>query len=314
MVWRTIDPLVLALLAGLAALSGVLGTYALMLVRQVRALSKDREERRSALAHTSKLLIDKNMELFDQNLKQQRELESKEDFIGILSHQLRTPATEVRWGLDALASEMAKHHRSGAELEYFNKLQQSAEHMVKLIDNLVRLMSLDQEAARHNPTAFEPDPVIRAIAEEIAKRFQNKHISLTLVLEAQGAISSITQGSLELVVENLVENAYDYTPEGGTVTVTTAKDAATFTCTISDTGVGIPKEKAATMFLKFQRSETAQRMNASGMGLGLYLVKNIVDRHAGTITFESTEGKGSTFRFVLPLRRVRADSLKVEAA
>lgn len=303
----------LALIIALAAAALGAGALALWLGRQVRMLRREEAERRAALARTSKLLIDKNMELFDQNLRQQRELESKEDFIGIVSHQLRTPATEVRWGIDALGGEMEKRRHAPRELEYFHKLERSAERMVRLIDSLVRLMSVERDYARQpTETAYEPDAVIRTVAEELARRFADKRISLTLVLEAPGPLTSITQASLELVVENLVENAYDYTPAGGRVTVATEHAAGGgFACTVSDTGVGIPKERAALLFHKFERADDA-RMNESGMGLGLYLVKNIIERHGGAITVESEVGKGASFRFTLPAKRPARESLKVE--
>ena len=291
----------LALITGLAAIAALVLARAKELAQEVWGLARDKDERRAALARTSKLLIDKNMELFDQNVRQQQEIESKEDFISIVSHQLRTPATEVRWGLDALGSEMERHHRGGRELEYFQKLEHSAEHMVRLIDSLVRLMSLDEQFLRPVTTPFEPDRVVRAAAEELARRFADKHINLTLVLGAPGEVESIDESSLGLLVENLVENAYDYTPREGTVTVTTMRDSAgRFSCVVSDTGVGIPEEKRRTIFVKFQRGEAGTHMNAGGMGLGLYLVKNIVERHGGTVSFESVEGKGSSFRFTLP--------------
>ncbi|MDE1945163.1 MAG: hypothetical protein KGI03_02705, partial [Patescibacteria group bacterium] len=91
-----------ALLAGLAAAGALLALALRSLRRETAALRAERAERKAALAKTSKLLIDKNMELFDQNVAQQEEIARKEDFIEILSHQLRTPATEVRWGLGAL--------------------------------------------------------------------------------------------------------------------------------------------------------------------------------------------------------------------
>ncbi len=291
---------VLLLITGLASVAALAFARVQVLDREVRALTREREERRAALARTSKLLIDKNMELFDQNLRQQQEIESKEDFISIVSHQLRTPATEVKWGLEALAGEMKRLRRRGRELEYFEKVEKSADRMVRLIDSLVRLMSVDGQDRRQVATPYEPDLLVRRVADELAKRFGQKHINLTLILGSPGVIDTMDTDSLELIVENLIENAYEYTPEGGTVTITTAEVGGGFACSVSDTGIGIPEEKRAALFLKFQRSEAAARMNESGMGLGLYLVKSIVERHGGTVTFDSVEGKGSTFRFTLP--------------
>ncbi len=285
----------------LVMLAGVL--WIMRLSRRIAILTADQEERRKALKSTSKLLIDKNMELFDQNVRQQKQLASKEDFIGIVSHQLRTPATEVKWGLEALKGEMAGHAK-GLELEYFEKLRHSAERMVSLIDSLVRLMNVDEQFRRVSIPAYDPNTVIKRVAEEAAAKFAQKHITLTLAFDATGAIESMDSDSLELIAENLIENAYEYTPDGGAITVATARDGAgIFSCSVADTGIGISAEKLKTVFVKFQRSETAMRMNSGGMGLGLYLVKNIVERHSGTVSLTTEEGKGSTFSFTLPVAR-----------
>src|SRR3989344_2153506 len=293
------NPLLVLLVIALT----VSALWSAQLYRRVRVLTLQQEERRKALKSTSKLLIDKNMELFDQNVRQQKQLASKEDFIGIVSHQLRTPATEVKWGLEALRGEMAGHAK-GLELEYFEKLRHSAERMVALIDSLVRLMNVDEQFRRASIPAYDPNALIKRVAEEASIKFANKHITLTLALGAASSMESMDPDSLELVAENLVQNAYEYTPEGGAVSVTTATGGdGGFSFSVADTGIGIGAAKLATVFVKFQRSETAMRMNSGGMGLGLYLVKSIVERHGGTVGLTTEEGKGSTFSFILPAAR-----------
>ena len=289
----------------------LLAVIVVFLVREVHALRRERDERRASIARTNKLLIDKNLELFEETLREEREVEGKEDFIGLISHQLRTPATKVRWALEALGGEMEKHKRSGPEREYFERLRQDAEHMVELVDSLVRLLSLDERIIRSAVAPFDPDAVIKTTVERLATRFGEKNINLTLELGGKGTLDAIDPDSLELIVENLVENAYEYTPVAGKVTVTTVCREGQYLCSVTDTGVGIPPEKLSSIFRKFSRSEAAVAMNEGGMGLGLYLVKNIVERHGGEVSFDSAPGQGSTFRFTLPVRRDDA-SLKVK--
>ncbi len=291
----------------LLALALVAVMYRLFTLQQKLAVAvRDRDEKRMALARTSKLLIEKNMEMFDRNVRQQKQLESKEDFVGIVSHQLRTPATEVKWGIEALESELKGKKQSEQATEYLEKLRKSAERMVRLIDSLVRLMAVDEQYRRLSIAPYDPDEVIVRVAEDVAKRFEGtKKLNLAVTQGMQGGtIDSMDSDSLALVAENLIENAFTYTPEGGSVTVSTqrAPDGC-YSFTIKDTGVGIPKDKQKMVFAKFQRSETAMRMNSGGMGLGLYLVKNIVERQDGRVSFESQEGAGSAFRVVLPTKR-----------
>lgn len=295
----------LALATGLASLAALLALALMALRQRLRSLSAEREERRAALANTSRLLIDKNMELFDQNVKQQEEIARKEDFIEILSHQLRTPATEVRWGLDALGAEMKRNKREGLELEYYTKLAHSADRMVKLIDNLVHLMSIDEQELRPTAEPYDPGTIVREAAQEAAGRFAAKRITLSVTSGFEGQIDSIDPDSLSLVAQNLVENAFEYTGAGGKVSVASERAAdGSLDLLVADTGVGIPESRRATMFVKFERGEAARKMNSGGMGLGLYLVKNIVERNGGSISFESPgEGRGTTFRVTLPAKR-----------
>lgn len=287
----------------LGALCLILAGVVLVLYRRVGALLSEIQKNKNALHSTSKLLIDKNLELFDQNVRQQKQLESKEDFIGIVSHQLRTPATEVKWGLNMLESNMIGH-ADEVELDHLQKLHRSVERMVRLIDSLVRLMNVEQGYRQLAISPYEPEAIIRAAAEEAGTKFSNKHIELVLALPAIGAIDTIDADSLDLVADNLIENAFQYTKDGGKITITTSRDAqGGFVCSVADTGIGISVEKQKTVFVKFQRSETAMRMNSGGMGLGLYLVKSIIERHGGTVSFETEEGKGTTFTCTLPAKR-----------
>lgn len=289
--------LIAAILCGAFALAAVF-------YRRIRTLSTEVLERKNALRRTSKLLIDKNLELFDQNLRQQKQLESKEDFIGIVSHQLRTPATEVKWGLEALDREI-RSHAGETELAYLKKLRTSVERMIHLIDSLVRLMNIEEGYRRLSIPPYEPDAVIRNAVEAARAKFADKRIGLTLTLAATGPTDAIDADSLDLVADNLIENAFQYTKDGGGIIVTTSLDEkGDFVCSVADTGIGISVEKQKTVFVKFQRSETAMRMNSGGMGLGLYLVKSIIDRHGGTVSFRTEEGKGTAFTFTLPAKRV----------
>ena len=104
-----------------------------------------------------------------------------------------------------------------------------------------------------------------------------------------------------MIIGNLVENAFYYTPAAGTVTVhSSPMDKDKLLVIIEDTGMGIPKTQQAFVFSRFNRAPAAVKANAEGSGLGLYFVKRILERCGGEITFTSTEGKGSTFRIVLP--------------
>jgi signal transduction histidine kinase len=277
----------------LVVVLGVLWHKHNVLVQQISAHKID-------LDRTSKILIEKNLELVDQTILQQKMLETKDDFINIVSHQLRTPITEVKWNVDAVLHDshwkLTPLQRKSMELLY-----SSIEHSIRLINNLVRLVSVEQGAVHLATLAYSPDSVIQKAAESVAKEFTGKNIQLLVNATCVGcSINSIDPDSLQMIVGNLVENAFYYTPEGGKVEVHTSLFNGTCKVVVADNGIGMSPEEQQGVFMKFRRGEEAVRTNARGSGLGLYIVKKIIEQHQGTITFVSKQGVGTTFTLTLP--------------
>jgi signal transduction histidine kinase len=177
----------------------------------------------------------------------------------------------------------------------------SSEWMVNLIDRLVKLVNFEHGSGSALFSAYAPDEAVRASAEQIATLFPKKNIALSFDLKYEGVIMSIDPDSLKMIVSNLVDNAFHYTPDGGSVTVSSLREKdGSLTVHVQDTGIGISPEKQKTMFVKFQRGKGAVAVNEKGMGLGLYVVKKIVEQRGGTIGFETEEGKGTTFHVTIP--------------
>jgi two-component system sensor histidine kinase VicK len=107
---------------------------------------------------------------------------------------------------------------------------------------------------------------------------------------------------IKLALQNLVDNAIAYTPSGGKVEVSLKRKKNCVEVAVKDTGVGIPKEQASRVFSKFFRGSNVVKLDTEGTGLGLYITKNIIEKHGGKIWFESKEGKGTTFYFTLPFK------------
>jgi len=114
---------------------------------------------------------------------------------------------------------------------------------------------------------------------------------------------NIDKEKMELAVQNLLENAAKYTPEGGSILISIEKHEAEVVFKIKDTGVGIPESEHERIFTKFFRGDNVIKMETEGSGLGLYTTRNIIDAHRGKIWFESTEGKGTTFYFSIPFAK-----------
>ena len=113
---------------------------------------------------------------------------------------------------------------------------------------------------------------------------------------------SMDVDKISLAIQNLVDNASKYTPQGGKIIISLKHEDQKLIFSISDTGVGIPAEQHGRIFSKFFRADNVIRMQTDGSGLGLFISKAIIENHKGSIWFESTEGKGTTFYFSLPVQ------------
>jgi signal transduction histidine kinase len=120
----------------------------------------------------------------------------------------------------------------------------------------------------------------------------------------------VDEEKIRLAVQNLIENAIHYTPQGGRVTASVSHDTKEVMLQVQDTGMGIPENQKARVFEKFFRASNAKTVDTEGSGLGLYLVNNIIQAHGGKVWFTSEEGKGSTFAFTLPVREEITEFLK----
>ncbi len=276
-----------------------LGAAVFLQIRNV-ALRRVLATKKQEIDEASRMLIGKNLDLNDQNVKQQRLLESREDFIAIVSHQLRTPATEVKWGVGEIRGN-DNWKLTSEQRVFIERLYMSSEWMVNLIDRLVKLVNFEHGPLSALFSPYAPDEAVKASAEQIVTLHPGKKLNLSFDLTYEGVLMSIDIDSLKMVVSNLVDNAFYYTPEGGDVVVSSEREKdGSLTVRVKDTGIGISKEKQKTMFVKFQRDKNAVVANEKGMGLGLYVVKKIIQSRGGTIGFETEEGTGTTFYFTIP--------------
>ena len=270
---------------------------------RIRELQNVLEKTKDSVTQTSKLLIQKNIELFDQSLGQQKELAKKDDFIAIASHQLRTPLNEVMWTLDDLISTSENDE---LKIKYERTLS-SAKRMHKLIEGLLGFVQVDQGQSRRTVPEYKPDSLILSNIQRLQGDFKDSGIIVETHLLFKGSINSIDSESLEMIVSNLVENAFHYTPRGGRITVSTRSGQYdTFELEVADTGIGIPEAVKSNVFTKFKRAPGAVERNKEGSGLGLYIIRTLLDLSGGTVSFESTEGKGTTFRVHLPKSNIAA--------
>jgi len=189
------------------------------------------------------------------------------------------------------------------QTELLQKANQTNERMIHLINDLLNVARIEEGRFMYHPKTVDLIEVLEAVIESAEELAKKKGITLKLVKPKDGKakIVKIDIEKISLAFKNLVENAIFYTPERGDVIISVKKKKNEIFVSVQDTGIGIPKNQHDKVFGKFFRADNAIRMETEGTGLGLFIVKNVVAAHNGQVSFESEEGKGTTFTFSLPL-------------
>ena len=253
------------------------------------------------LAHRAAIAID-NARLYQE---EQELVRSREEFLSIASHELKTPLTILKASAQILSRQVLQ-----SDLDR-NRITGCAQRLQVQVDRLETLVAdlLDASRLQQGHLELRPEPYdLRAIASEILARFQDapersEHHRLTLDAPAP-VISLIDPARLDQVLTNLLSNALKYSPAGGEVRLAIHQCVDQALIAVSDQGIGITPTEQIRLFQPFSRGDSVRGI--SGTGLGLYISRQIVERHGGTITVESQPGIGSTFTFRLPLAPVRS--------
>jgi two-component system, OmpR family, sensor kinase len=218
-------------------------------------------------------------------------------FIADASHDLRTPV--------AAMLSLAENARDGVSEQetpqVLADIANQAQRLRQLITNLLHLSRADEGQLPMEWEEVRLDYLVRDVAISLLPLAEDRHISLAPG-QLDGAVIRGDMAQLILVIMNLVDNALAYTPEGGTVTLSVRRSANHATIMIQDTGIGIAANDLPYIFDRFYRADPARQRATGGSGLGLAIVRVIVAAHNGTMTVESTPGKGSTFVLKLPLQ------------
>jgi signal transduction histidine kinase len=234
----------------------------------------------------------------------------KDDLIALVSHELRTPLTSIVGYLELVQEdedELKEEHRNHLEV-----VQRNAHRLLGLVSDL--LFAAQVQAGR---VTLEKDSVSvsELLDEAVAAALPaaaDGQIDVTLHASAVAHVIGDRQ-RLAQVLDNLLSNALKFTPPNGSVVVSMFAREDTVLIEVSDTGLGISPADQKKLFRRFFRTEAAMRKAIKGTGLGLSIVKAIVEGHGGEITVESAEGKGATFRIVLPLAAALASQPVKEA-
>lgn len=264
------------------------------------AMTDDKLPLAEILAERAALAIE-NAKLYTEQVEARRKLEDlsrlKDEFLSIASHELRTPVTSIK-GYTQLAKMLIREGDLNTSEEYLEIALDQIDRMSRLILELLDVSRIEtgRLEIRREPIAwpqFVRDVVHRHHTAVSDRRF---HVSVP----DDGKVVTGDRDRLEQVIGNLLENAVKYSPDGSDVTVTVDDKVDSLVTAVCDRGIGIPADELSQVFERFHRGRQVSSTNYGGLGLGLYITKQIIERHGGSIWVESKEGQGTTFYFSLP--------------
>lgn len=237
---------------------------------------------------------------------------AKTEFVSLASHQLRTPLSAVNWYGEMLLNEDAGKLNK-VQNEYIREIFEGSQRMVELVNSLLDVSRLEVGKLADNPQPTQLVEVIESLERELSMSAKSKKITLTKHLsKVPDVIADPKQ--VRMVIQNLMSNAVKYTGDKGAVSVTlrvaTLQDKRRaklkdgepcWYFSVEDTGFGIPKDQQPKIFGKLFRADNVRKLDVEGTGLGLYIVKEVVEKMGGHVWFESVEGKGTAFYVVAPI-------------
>lgn len=226
--------------------------------------------------------------------------EAKSGFISVASHQLRTPLTTIRWYAEMLLSGDAGA-LSSSQKDFLDEIHGGAERLYQTIDLLLGISRVESGRVKAEKAPIELAVFTEDLIKELAPSITQRKLAVSVVPPAdRSLVVSLDPLMLRQVVVNLLSNAIRYTNESGSVEVCFERKGDDVVYSVRDNGIGIPLSQQGRIFTKFFRAENALVKAPDGSGLGLALVRELVESWKGKVWFETQEGKGTTFYFTIP--------------
>lgn len=241
-----------------------------------------------------------------RDMTKEKEIDkTKTEFVSLASHQLRTPLSTVNWYAEMLlAGDVGELNKK--QKKYLDEVYRSNQRMVELVNALLDVSSLELGTFVIEPESTDICKLAQSVINEQKPQIDTRKIKF--IFSCSKDISAIQADPklLRMIMQNILSNSVKYTPEGGKIKLSISLVAKRdIQIKIADTGYGIPKKQHGKIFTKLFRADNVRDKDTDGTGLGLYIVKSVVERSGGKIWFESPEeNRGSTFYVTLPIKGV----------
>ena len=221
----------------------------------------------------------------------------RRDFVANVSHELRTPLAALKAVVETLSDGAATDPRVAKE--FLDRADSEVDRLVQLVEELLQLSRIESGDVPIEARPTNIEALLDGVLQRLRPQVDRKRQDLRLAVSPELGEVSVDAGRIELAVLNLVQNAIKFTPDGGSVAVSAAREDDALTIEVADTGIGMTAQEQSRVFERFYKVD--QSRASGGSGLGLALVKHAVEAHGGEVRVESRLGEGSRFSFSIPL-------------
>jgi len=223
----------------------------------------------------------------------------KSEFISIAAHQLRTPLSAIKWAIKMiLDGDMGKLNDDQSKLLF--KGYRSNERIINLVNDMLNVSRIEEGRFGYSFGRENFEEALKIVIDNLENQIKEKKLDLKIKKPKKVPLVYMDKQKMVLVLQNLIENSVKYTPENGKIEISIEAGKRFLNVSVKDNGVGIPEKDRSKLFSKFFRAENVVRMQTEGSGLGLFMVKNIIEKHGGDISVKSKEGEGTEINFTLP--------------
>lgn len=269
-----------------------------------RALTRQILELHTAIQQTNRTL---SRRVEERTLELRRALERlselaqlKANLISNVSHELRTPMSQIVGYVD-LMSQGTMGSLAPEQVEALQVIRRAVARLEQLVTDLIEFSSASREGVSLHVGDVELRPLLTEVIGRLREKADRARVSLAVEIPPRLPPVQADREKLSWVLHQLLDNGIKFTPPDGRVTVVAAADRAAVAVCVKDTGIGIPKERIVEIFEPFHQLDGSTTRRYGGTGMGLALVRLILEAHEATVEVESEEGAGTTFRFRLPL-------------
>ena len=223
----------------------------------------------------------------------------RRDFVANVSHEFKTPLTAIQGFAETLLAGALDDPQN--RVRFLEIILEHSRRLARLTDDLLKLSKMDADRLDLEIRRISVIPFVQSCLETTHRPAAEKKLSVSVNLQESVPDIAADRRRLAEVLQNLLDNAIQYTPSGGQIVVSTSADEEEVTFTVSDTGIGIPQADQPRIFERFYRVDVARSREVGGTGLGLSIAKHLVEAHGGRIWVDSEVGHGSQFHFTVPL-------------